>query len=252
MPEFAFVPGTFRQFKTLNRIHLGAISKDLPENTLVEFDGTTLKIGTESYSLPTFIGALRNKWAVPVNDNVSHYVPLSSGVTMHSATNQERTVESVTTTVTEDELQVGSVAATNAKRTAPANKLVVGKIVGEDDLPEVDYKLPPAKPQSSNSDEIAVVENALNNGKKVSGLKAVYQTVVEDQDAQPVARVMSPAVQGMVDARSESAVVKDLDPIYGKVSKVQHLVDPPVKAVADPDTASKKGPSKTKGPRKSK
>ena len=81
-----FKPGEFRKFRTTSNIHLGEISKDIPENTIVEYDGQILKWAGQDFSLPSLRAGIKIGWLVPAEDNVTHYVPQPANVRVRPAT----------------------------------------------------------------------------------------------------------------------------------------------------------------------
>jgi hypothetical protein len=245
MPEYVFEPGTFRKFKTLNKIHLGAVQKDIPERTMVEFDGTTVVFGADRYNLPGFIGALRSGWAVPIEDNISLYVNKPAGVQMHNATKPDQKMDQpMAVAATEDEMQVGTLAEANAKRTSGIDRMAQEAAAmqraaklraqeatafqrsAEDEFVEIDYRLKPATPQSSEA-ALKGAEEALADvaPRQVRGMKLVRDDI-EEQDAVPIARLSSPAKQGPIEIGSIKAAdeARKLNPLTGAPApKMQKL-----------------------------
>lgn len=240
LPEFHFESGVFRKFRVVTKIHCGGVSKDIPEKTIVDFDGTVVKFGTEALTLPGFAGALRLGWAVPVEDNVGLYVPKAAGVQMHEAT-KPGVPTTTRLTVSEDETQVGTVDASIAKRNAGAERLAAEQLAEQkarrlaaeearaaqrkaeiETLTEIDYKLPPATPQASDAEVQAAAEALADIGpKKARGMEIVG---LEDQEAVPVAKLSNPAKMG--GAVDDTTQMAGLDPVHGAPLKLERLVPP--------------------------
>ena len=53
----------FKTYRAVTKIHLGQIERDLYEGDIVEFNGTTLKIGGESFQLGSLRAAVSKELA---------------------------------------------------------------------------------------------------------------------------------------------------------------------------------------------
>lgn len=116
--------GTFKKFRVLKSIHLGSVGVNLPEGTIFEFDGQELVWGTNRFTIPAFVGAINSRWAVPVEDNVSQYIPQSSGIEMRPATSmgsERGDIIDVEISVTEEDKFLGTVEENNDRRKAANN-----------------------------------------------------------------------------------------------------------------------------------
>ena len=90
MSNIAYQKGTFHSFRATTKIHLGSLEKDIYKDDTIEFDGFTLKIGTEEYSLPSLKSGIKMGWFVVASDSTTTYRPQSSGVKVRPAnTDQE-------------------------------------------------------------------------------------------------------------------------------------------------------------------
>ena len=107
MPEFQIVAGTFRSFRATVRFHLGKIQQDVMKDDVVEFDGTTLKLGGNTHALPELRSAIKAGWLTPVDSSVGDYVPQSANVKVRPAMDKDKG-KSVSTEVQQDETFVGN------------------------------------------------------------------------------------------------------------------------------------------------
>ena len=100
----------FKTYRAVTKIHLGQIERDLYEGDLVEFNGTTLKIGGESFQLGSLRAAVSKNWLVDANDSTSKYVPQSANIGVRKATEagSESSEKTVIKTVSDEEKVVGS------------------------------------------------------------------------------------------------------------------------------------------------
>jgi len=106
MSQIQFKPGTFLKFRATTTVHLGPIERDLVKDVEVEFDGVTLKMGGETFSMPTLKGGILGGWLVPVADTQSIYRPQPAGVQVHAADSGNRDRQAVHTAVVSHEEQV--------------------------------------------------------------------------------------------------------------------------------------------------
>lgn len=115
-----FQQGTFQKFKATTKVHLGSIQQDIMEGGVVEYDGSSLKIGGQAYNVPSVAGAIKLGWLVPVADNISRYIPQPAGVQVHAAksASQGRGQAMTIEPAMDDEQEVGTLAHSNAKRDA--------------------------------------------------------------------------------------------------------------------------------------
>ena len=122
-----FKQGDFQKLRATSGIHLGAlrdpanpshIGSTVPENGVIEFDGTTVKFGALVGESPNIKGAVKSGWFVPVADTTSTYKAQPAGVRVHPATSQgsERGDETTMGAATEEQHVVGSLKDTNKKR----------------------------------------------------------------------------------------------------------------------------------------
>jgi hypothetical protein len=108
MAEFQLVAGNFHSFRATVRFHLGKIQQDVHKDDVVEFDGTTLKVGGVSHALPELRSAIKAGWLSPVESSVADYVPQSANVRVRAAMDKDKG-KTVSTEVQQDETFVGNV-----------------------------------------------------------------------------------------------------------------------------------------------
>lgn len=85
MPEYQFQRGNFVPFRSVTKIHLGAIQDDLYEDEVVYFDGQTLRRGTQDYQGVNLKAAIKAGWLVPEGEE-GEYRPQSAGVQVRPPT----------------------------------------------------------------------------------------------------------------------------------------------------------------------
>jgi hypothetical protein len=126
--EMQFQKGDFQSYRATVKFHLGSEELDVWEGTEVEFDGFTLKIGNDSYNIPTVRAAIKKQWLVPIADQTSKYRPQPAGVKVHAAQTEgrERGDEIQMMAVSDEETVVTSVADANVGQK-------MGKVIFEED-----------------------------------------------------------------------------------------------------------------------
>lgn len=111
MADLQLVTGTFRSFRATVRFHLGKIQQDVLKDDVVEFDGTTLKLGGNTYAIPELRSAVKAGWLTPVESTVTDYVPQSANVKVRPAMDKDKG-KVVSTDVQQDETFVGAARKT--------------------------------------------------------------------------------------------------------------------------------------------
>lgn len=107
MADLQLVAGTFRSFRATVRFHLGKIQQDILKDDVLEFDGTTLKLGGNNHALPELRSAIKAGWLSPVESTLSDYVPQSANVKVRPAMDKDKG-KSASTEVQQDETFVGN------------------------------------------------------------------------------------------------------------------------------------------------
>lgn len=88
--EIVFTPGQFVSLRATTTFHLGAIETDITKGDVVEYDGTTLKLGDARHHIAAIFGAVKAGWLVPLSDTTTTYRPRSSHVNVRPATTASR------------------------------------------------------------------------------------------------------------------------------------------------------------------
>jgi hypothetical protein len=116
MSDIQFTTGVFREFRATVTFHLGKLQQDVRKDTVVEFDGTTLKMDGTPHAMPELRSAIKAGWLALQGANVSDYVPQAAGVRVRSAQDTGKPKQA-STSVQQDETLVGAV-----HKEAPAPK----------------------------------------------------------------------------------------------------------------------------------
>jgi len=116
MAEVQLTPGVFRDFRATVQFHLGKIQQDVKKNTVVQFDGTMMKIDGATHSYPELRSAIREGWLALVGSSVSDYVPQSANVQVRAA-QAGKGQKQASTTVQRDETYVGQARKPQATTT---------------------------------------------------------------------------------------------------------------------------------------
>lgn len=81
-----FKKGTFKNYRSTTKIHLGKLNIYLEKDQIISFDGQTLKLGDGTqHSLPQLQGAIKSDWIVPEKDKKTKYVAKPSGIKIRDA-----------------------------------------------------------------------------------------------------------------------------------------------------------------------
>lgn len=106
-----FETGVFKQYRFTSKVHLGAVQQDVPEGTIVEYDGSVMKWGGQTYTIPQLQAGIRAGWLVPAEDQTSTYHPQPAGVRVRPAQSagSERGEPMQMEEASEEEQIVGSV-----------------------------------------------------------------------------------------------------------------------------------------------
>jgi hypothetical protein len=110
MAELPFTTGVFRDYKASVRFHLGKIQTDVYKDSVVQFDGSTLKMDGSTHSIPELRAAIKAGWLTPVGTNVGDYVPPSANVKVRPAMDKDKG-KAVSTEVQQDETFVADIKA---------------------------------------------------------------------------------------------------------------------------------------------
>lgn len=85
MAEIRFQRGEFIAFRAVTTFHLGDFEKDIQKDEVIEFDGSTLKMGPDTHQYSKLRGAISAGWLVPDSDEGGVYIPRPAGVEVRPA-----------------------------------------------------------------------------------------------------------------------------------------------------------------------
>ena len=263
-----FEQGTFQKFRMTSKLHLGSVQVDLPEGAVVLFDGQTLKWGEQSYNVPAVRGAVVAGWLVPIEDNVSRYIPKPAGVRVRPATDVDgKERESMVIETSSDEAEVvGNYKDTMDKRREDARNAAASSsefkatIIPSDTVTEeIEFKpvvkpqvLPVTPPDAPLGGKKYAVEADYSSDHEVSrkgaGTSGFSKVVQSDEDGSsegvPVARFSTPAVQ--------KTVLSDPGKVASEISRLENSRPAKVQKIATtvapkPAAAPKPRPSAITG-----
>ena len=103
-----YTKGEFHTFRTVTKIHLGAISENLLEGEEVDFDGYTMRRGGTDHPMHSLRGAIKAGWLVPFKAPATKYVPQPAGVKVHKADGLSKGEVDLGFAVDQDDVSVGS------------------------------------------------------------------------------------------------------------------------------------------------
>jgi len=106
-----YVKGEFQTFRTITKIHLGALSDNLHEGEEVEFDGFTMRRGGETHPLHSLRGAIKAGWLIPQDAPDARYVPKPAGVVVHKADGVNEGAVEINVEVNAENDNVGSISS---------------------------------------------------------------------------------------------------------------------------------------------
>jgi hypothetical protein len=244
-----FEQGTYLKFRLTSKLHLGSVQIDLPEGAIVTFDGQTLKWGEQAYNVPAVRGAVAAGWLVPIEDNVSRYIPKPAGVRVRPATDVDgKERESMIIETSSDEAEVvGDYKDTMDKRrenarVAAASSSEFKATVTMDNTvtEEIEFKpvvkpqaLPVTPPDAPLGGKKYAVEKDYSSDTEVArkGTSGFSKVVQSDEDGSsegvPVARFSTPAVQKttLSDPGKVASEISRLE--SGRPAKVQKIASEP-------------------------
>lgn len=196
----------FKTYRAVTKIHLGQIERDLYEGDIVEFNGTTLKIGGESFQLGSLRAAVSKNWLVDANDSTSKYVPQSANIGVRKATDagSESTEKTVIKTVNDEEKVVGS-----STRMSVENKDT------NDDAVEIG-KVKTATKQKSILKDGASVDAEINRLDNTT----LKSTVIKRED-QEIAKSLSVDEAQQAFAEAEPVANQELESVKGEVNEIK-------------------------------
>ena len=215
-----FVQGEFQKFRATSKIHIGQAATDIMEGSTVEFDGQTLKLGGKEYHVPAVRGGVTAGWLVPIEDNISRYIPKPAGVKVRPAqdTGAKADMAMPMAPATEEEQVVGTLGESQARRKSAAEGAAhpVQVRVTEEPPVEVTYEAPKPVPVAPKTAAVAHKPVTPTAPKSTAGTR-VDMSVISDSDqnadAVPVGRILkSPKMSTVIsDGAQAAAEVRRLD-----------------------------------------
>jgi len=174
-----FKKGEFRAYTAVTKVHLGAIETDLLEGETIQFDGTTMKRGSDSHDISVLVAAIKVGWLVPEGETGS-YSPLPADIKVHSATNRSEESTRLQVDIQDEERDMGTISEVRAEGSPPvhvassAGKLSRGAPTGaaqyNDDEGKVVGRMRSAaksEPIKLDGTDRKVVSELDNNGRKI-------------------------------------------------------------------------------------
>lgn len=190
MPDIQFKRGEFLAFRATTKFHLGERQRDIWDGDEVEFDGQTLKYQGEAIGAPSIRGAIKAGWLVPVEDNVSRYIPKPANIEVRpaQAAGRERGSVLKIESIQDDEREVGNLKSHQDRRIASQ----------EASRDRITYK----DPDVGTSEDGQVIRSSFN--KSAVQKQVVDQnTIVEDEDVSVASTSAPPLQSKKVEAQSE-------------------------------------------------
>ena len=275
MIDTDFSVGVFKVFRVLTKIHLGALGTDLDKGTMISFDGTVLRHGTQDHTFPALRGAIKVGWVVPDSSTASEYTPRPAGIQVGAAVSrgETRDLHASRVEVSADEQDAGTiprkiqVSATTApkKGDVSSDGVVVGKLktpakftpveIGMDDrqiVSELDSnsRLVFERTPSAIAGDLLtdLLPDAADVGRPVSGVAGEGRGNEADTRASGrIAAVLVPVLAPVFDARVEcQALAKQIDVMQDNIRRIlrelakinprqEQTMKSPVPAIGDPN-----------------
>lgn len=113
-------PPSFRAYRAIYKIHVGGLERDILKDDVVQFDGTSMKVGDKAVEAPTLTAAIKVGWLVPLDQAGTEYKPAPANVQLHKAaptTPDRKPIEK--TLVHDEERDVGHLSRIRGEK-APA------------------------------------------------------------------------------------------------------------------------------------
>lgn len=249
MIDTDFSVGVFKVFRVLTKIHLGALGTDLDKGTMISFDGTVLRHGTQDHTFPALRGAIKVGWVVPDSSTASEYTPRPAGIQVGAAVSrgETRDLQASRVEVSADEQDAGTiprkiqVSATTApkKGDVSSDGVVVGKLktpakftsveIGMDDrqiVSELDSnsRLVFERTPSAIAGDLLtdLLPDAADVGRPVSGVAGEGRgNEVDTRASGRIAAVPVPVLAPVFDARVEcQALAKQIDVMQDNIRRI--------------------------------
>jgi hypothetical protein len=129
-----FVKGEFQTYRSITKIHLGALSDNLLEGEEVDFDGFTMRRGGQDHALHSLRGAIKAGWLVPHQAPEAKYVPQPAGVVVHKSDGVSDGEIDLSVSVDADDVEVGSLSSVRPDNAPATHKAAnAGEKHGQND-----------------------------------------------------------------------------------------------------------------------
>ena len=115
-----FTKGEFKSYTAVTKVHLGAIETDLLEGETIQFDGTTMKRGSDEHDISVLVAAIKVGWLVPEGESGT-YDPSPAGIKVHSATNRDAEAKRISVDIQDEERDMGSIMDVRADGSPPVH-----------------------------------------------------------------------------------------------------------------------------------
>jgi len=179
-----FKRGDFQSFRATADIRVGnPVDKTIKVDQTIEFDGSVVIYNGEEFSKPNLKGAVDKGWLVPIEDTESSYVPEPADIRVGPADNAgaKREKRMRIETAVEDEQFVGTVAEATAKRKEGQKVAQNRRAARAQKRRKAASSKPRAKTQAPDPPS--------------TRKKFPIELDAADQDAVPVAKIVSEAVK---------------------------------------------------------
>lgn len=116
-----FTKGDFKSYTAVTKVHLGAIETDLLEGETIQFDGTTMKRGSDEHDISVLVAAIKVGWLVPEGEAGS-YDPSPADIKVHSATNRsDKQGARLKVDIQDEERDMGTISDVRADGSPPVH-----------------------------------------------------------------------------------------------------------------------------------
>lgn len=235
MTQIQYVKGQFHAYRALTKINFGKAGVDVYKDEIIEFDGTVVKIGGQDYVDPAVRGAINAGWFVPEADNISNYVAKKADIRLRPATNAgaKADLEIPVSELQDEEREVGSLESSKAKRLAAATPPQQRNPAA---APDPQAQIAALLKQVQELQAAVAKQNAAPATSAGTAFKTDdYSDISDDysdpsgQDAVPVSRIKTSAVQTFKAEDSSLSKVAQVLQADGKPLNVERLKVNPVR-----------------------
>jgi hypothetical protein len=115
-----FKKGDFKTYTAVTKVHLGSLETDLLQGETVQFDGTTMKRGSDEHDISVLVAAIKVGWLVPEGETGS-YDPSPAGIKVHSATNRNSEAKQIQVDIQDEERDMGTLSEVRAEGSPPTH-----------------------------------------------------------------------------------------------------------------------------------